>query len=78
MINLIKKIQILDVRRLLCPLPVIELAEAIIKINCSEVIKVIATDQGVMHDIPTWCRINNHKLLKIEESDGNIMLWVQK
>ena len=78
MTNLSKQVYILDARRLLCPLPVIKLAEVVAKINHGEVIKIIATDPGVMQDIPAWCRINHHKLVKTEENNGNIMLWVQK
>jgi tRNA 2-thiouridine synthesizing protein A len=44
----------LDVKRLLCPMPVIRLGEMIEKIEIGDTIQIIATDPGVLHDIPAW------------------------
>jgi tRNA 2-thiouridine synthesizing protein A len=40
----------LDVKRLLCPMPVIRLGEMIEKIEIGDTIQIIATDPGVLHD----------------------------
>jgi hypothetical protein len=39
----------LDVKRLLCPMPVIRLGEMIEKIEIGDTIQIIATDPGVLH-----------------------------
>jgi len=31
----------------------------------------------VMQDIPAWCRINGHTLLKTEEVDGEFILTIE-
>ncbi len=59
----------LNAKRLLCPLPVIRTQDKVKTMNPGDVLEVICTDPGVMQDIPTWCRINGHKVLKTESED---------
>ncbi|MBA5249592.1 FIG01199485: hypothetical protein [hydrothermal vent metagenome] len=68
----------IDVKRLLCPMPVIRLGEAINQIAAGDTIQVTATDPGVLHDIPAWCKVHGHKVLKIEEKSSEIVLLVEK
>jgi tRNA 2-thiouridine synthesizing protein A len=67
---------IIDAKKLLCPMPVIRLGEAINKANVGDEITVIATDYGVLHDIPAWCKVHNQKVLSVE--DGDIITIVVK
>ena len=68
----------LDVKRLLCPMPVIRLQEKIATLNVGDKIKIIATDKGVKHDIPAWCRVHKHKILSMDEVDKEIVIIVEK
>ena len=70
-------IQILDARRLLCPLPVIRTQDAIAKLNHGDVISVISTDPGAKMDIPAWCRINGHEVMDIKEQDNDIIITIK-
>ncbi len=54
----------LNARRLLCPLPVIRTQDKVKQLKAGDQLEVICTDPGVMQDIPTWCRINGHKVLE--------------
>lgn len=56
--------EILNAKRLLCPLPVIRTQDKIKTMQAGDVLEVICTDPGVMQDIPAWCRINGHKVLE--------------
>ena len=67
----------LDARRLLCPLPVIRAQNAIKDLEIGEKLLVIATDPGVMHDIPAWCRIHGHAVLTTERQENEIHLLIQ-
>lgn len=67
----------LDARRLLCPLPVIRTQNAINDLQLGEKLLVIATDPGVMHDIPAWCRIHGHTVLSTEKIENEIHLLIQ-
>jgi len=56
----------LDARGLLCPLPVIRTQDKIRTLNAGDVLEIVATDPGVLHDIPAWCRVHGHRLLTTE------------
>ncbi|QKQ23995.1 sulfurtransferase TusA family protein [Candidatus Ruthia endofausta] len=68
----------LDVKCLLCPMPVIRLGEMIEKIKISDTIEMLATDSGVLHDIPAWCKVHGHKVISINEKTDGIILLVEK
>ncbi len=67
----------LDARRLLCPLPVIRTQNAIEKLETGELLLVIATDPGVMHDIPAWCRIHGHSVKSAEKVENEFHLHIE-
>jgi tRNA 2-thiouridine synthesizing protein A len=66
----------LDARRLLCPMPVIRTQHKIEKLTQGDILEVICTDPGVINDIPAWCRINGHHVLKISEVNSDIVLMI--
>jgi len=53
----------LDTQGLLCPMPVIKTQNRIKELTVGDTLEVLASDPGVMHDIPSWCRINGHTIL---------------
>lgn len=67
----------LDARRILCPLPVIRTQDKVVTMQPGDVLEVIATDPGVKVDIPTWCRINGHRVVGIDERDDEIIIVVE-
>lgn len=67
----------LDVRHMLCPLPVIRTQDAVKKLHGGDRLRVLCTDPGVLHDIPTWCRINGHIVDGIEQEGREISIIVQ-
>lgn len=67
----------LDARRLLCPLPVIRTQNAIAKLETGETLTVFATDPGVMHDIPAWCRIHGHVVLSADKVENEFHLCIE-
>ena len=68
----------LDVKRLLCPMPVIRLGEKITQIAIGDTIKLIATDRGVLHDIPAWVKVHGHKVLDSQQTKTEIIILVEK
>lgn len=57
----------LDARGLLCPLPVIRTQTLVRKLTEGDVVHVIGTDPGILHDIPAWCRVHGHTLLSTDK-----------
>lgn len=69
--------QTLDTRGLLCPMPVIKTQNAIRKMQVGETLMVLASDPGVLHDIPAWCRINGHKVLEQGQQGRDIHIRIE-
>ncbi len=67
-----------DVKCLLCPIPVIRLSEKINAVNMGDLIELSATDPGVLHDIPAWCKVHGHKVIEIQEKTDKIVILVEK
>lgn len=66
---------VLDVKNQLCPIPVIRTQNQAKKLAPGDILEVVCTDPGVVNDIPTWCRINGHEVLAVEQRDnGEIVI----
>ena len=67
----------LDTKGLLCPMPVIKTQNKIQTLSTGDRVLVEATDPGVMHDIPAWCRINGHKVIDQYQKDKTFYLFIE-
>ena len=67
----------IDARRLLCPMPVIRLQQAIADYQAGDTITMICTDPGVKADIPAWCSVHGHQFIAASEQDGNLTLSIK-
>ena len=67
----------LNVRRLLCPMPVIKTQNYVKSLSSGDVLTVIATDPGTKHDIPSWCRIYGHEVLECKDIDNEIHITIK-
>lgn len=68
----------LDARGLLCPLPVIRTQDRMRDLAFGATLEVLATDPGVLEDIPAWCRVHGHEVLEMEEDDDLVRVVVRK
>lgn len=69
---------VLDLKGLVCPVPVVKVAGAIKTIRVGGVIEASATDPGILADIPAWCHGTGHELLKIERNGSAFVFWVKR
>lgn len=69
---------LLDVRGLACPMPVVKTRLAIDKLGSGDVLRVLATDRGSMKDIPAWADATGHTIVSMEERPGDIQFLVRK
>ncbi len=69
---------VLDARRLFCPMPVIRLQDCVNRQKPGARVEITCTDPGVMNDIPTWCRINGHRVISAREQDHEFILVVER
>ena len=68
----------LDLRGLLCPIPVVKVSQAIKEITIGEAMEATATDPGVLMDIPAWCKSSGNEMVSMEKEDGNFRFVVRR
>ena len=64
----------LDVRNLLCPMPVIRTQNRVADLAPGDELEVLCTDPGALTDIPAWCRIEGHTVVQSGERDGDFFV----
>lgn len=57
----------LDFKGLLCPMPVVKLAQAMKQVQIGDSVEAVATDPGVMADIPAWARSTGNELVSLDK-----------
>ncbi len=73
-----KIVESLNLKGLLCPLPVVKVAKAVKGINIGDAIEAIATDPGVMMDIPAWCKGSGNELVRMDKGEGEFIFIVRR
>ncbi|MCK5576883.1 MAG: sulfurtransferase TusA family protein [Dehalococcoidales bacterium] len=68
----------LDVRKLLCPMPMVRVSQNIGKVPVGGVIRAVATDPGSLADIPSWARTTGNEVIKTERNDGEFVFYVKR
>jgi len=68
----------LDLKGLLCPMPVVKLAQAIKQVQVGDLVEASATDAGVMADIPAWARTSGHELVELEKREKDFHFVVKR
>ncbi len=67
----------LDARHLLCPMPVIKTQNKVNGLKTGDTLEVISTDPGALNDIPAWCRISGHQILKTSSTDSEVRVKIK-
>lgn len=68
----------LDFKGLLCPMPVVKIAQAIKQVQVGELVEAVATDPGVMADIPAWARSTGNELVSLEKREKDFLFVVKR
>ena len=68
----------LDLKGLLCPIPVVKVSKAIKEISIGDAIEATATDPGVMMDIPAWCKSTGNEMVSMDKENGNFRFVVRR
>ena len=68
----------LDCTGTYCPIPLARTAKAIKDVAIGEVLEVVATDEGIVSDMPAWCRTMGHECLGVAERDGEFHAFVRR
>ena len=71
------KPRLVDCRRLLCPMPVIRVQNAVEDLPQGALVEAVCTDPGALSDIPAWSRINGHRVIETRSDAGEYFVLVE-
>jgi tRNA 2-thiouridine synthesizing protein A len=68
----------LDLKGLLCPLPMVRVSQNIGNVPVGGVLRAVATDPGAMADIPAWAASTGNEVLSAEKVGGEFVFLVKR
>lgn len=68
----------LDTFGLSCPLPIIKVGDEFKNIPDGCILKVIASDGGIIEDLKRYCHRTGHEFLSYEENPPEYIVYVKK
>jgi tRNA 2-thiouridine synthesizing protein A len=74
----IKADVVLDAFGLICPMPIAKTCQAMKEMEVGQVLEVIADDEGIVEDMPNWCKTTGNEFLGVTEEDGEYHALVRK
>lgn len=69
---------VVDAVGLVCPGPIVKLAQAVKSAQLGQVIEVVATDAGILADAPAWANRTGHMIIGAYSDDGRHRFWFRK
>jgi tRNA 2-thiouridine synthesizing protein A len=67
-----------DFRGQLCPMPIVNMARVIKKMEAGQVLELWADDDGAHADVPAWCGQTGNEFLGEEEAGDYTRYFVKK
>jgi tRNA 2-thiouridine synthesizing protein A len=68
----------LDLKGLLCPMPMVKVSQNITKVPVGGIIRAVATDPGALADIPSWARSTGNEIIKQEKNGSELIFYVKR
>ena len=70
--------KVMDLKGLACPMPVVKMSKGIKEVEIGQVIEALTTDPGALTDFPAWARTSGNEILKTEQDNGVIKIYVKR
>lgn len=68
----------LDVRQLVCPLPILRAKKSLSAMESGQVLRILATDSGSPRDFVDFCSKTGHELLSSTEENGAFIFLIRR
>ncbi|MCW5601105.1 sulfurtransferase TusA family protein [Nitrosomonas sp.] len=68
----------LDVRGLVCPLPILRTKKSLADMTHGQILKIVATDPGAVIDFQVFAEQTGNQLLSSDETAGEFLFYLQK
>lgn len=70
--------QVKDFTGQLCPMPIVNMARAIKKMEAGQVLEIWADDEGAHADVPAWCEKTGNEFLGEKDASDYTRYFVKK
>ena len=70
--------EMLDVRKLACPLPILRAKKSLAMMMVGQVLRVVATDKGSPRDFADFCSKTGNELLSSTEQNGEFIFLIRR
>ena len=68
----------LDLKGLLCPMPMVKVSQSIGDVPVGGIIRAVATDAGAMADIPAWAKSTGNEIVSAEKEGDEYVFFVKR
>ena len=68
----------LDLKGLLCPMPMVKVSQSIGDVPVGGMIRAVATDAGAMADIPAWAKSTGNEIVSAEKEGDEYVFLVKR
>ncbi|KGR77959.1 sulfurtransferase TusA family protein [Ureibacillus sinduriensis] len=70
--------QVLDVKGLACPMPIVRTKKAMNALESGQVLEVQTTDKGALADLTAWSAAAGHTLLEHKDEANILTFYIKK
>jgi tRNA 2-thiouridine synthesizing protein A len=74
----IKADKVMDLKGLPCPMPVVKISKGIKDVQIGQIVEALTTDPGALVDFPAWARTSGNEIVKTEQDNGTIRIFVRR
>jgi len=74
----IKADEVLDIKGLSCPMPMLKIKKALEKLASGKILEVWGTDPGTKNELKKYCEKEGHELLLVSDESGYTRYLIKK
>ena len=68
----------IDCVGLACPMPIFKTSNKVKELQSGQILEVLSDDDGIVKDMPAWCRMTGNEFLGIASESGEYKAYVKK
>lgn len=77
-VDAVRHDHVIDIKGLCCSAPVLRLTKEFKTFAPGDIALVVSDKCSMTNDIPAYCGMMKHELLRQEEKDGLFQFWIRK
>ncbi|CAB5155169.1 hypothetical protein D3OALGB2SA_5057 [Olavius algarvensis associated proteobacterium Delta 3] len=74
----IKVAEVMDLKGLPCPMPVVKVSKGIKEVEIGEIIEAQTSDPGALSDFPAWARTSGNEIVKTDQDGDFTRFYIKR